>query len=80
MRQLTVEEEDTVERALTPGALLPSIINQKDLLTLAGKKSGGRLNTAIIEIYTQVVLNNVTKSCAYKSKNNVNCSSTDQSS
>ena len=38
MRKLTVEEEDTVKKALSPGALLPSSINQKDLLTLAGKK------------------------------------------
>ena len=55
-RKLTIEEEDTVVRALSPGALLPSSINQKDLLTLAGRKSGGKLNTAIIEMYSQVVL------------------------
>ena len=38
MRKITVEEEDTIERALSPGALLPSSINQKDLLRLAGKR------------------------------------------
>jgi hypothetical protein len=56
MRKLTIEEEDTVERKLSPGALLPSSINQKDLLTLAGRKGGGKLNTNIINMYTQVVL------------------------
>ena len=35
MRNLTIEEEDTVKRALSLGALLPSSINQKDLLTRA---------------------------------------------
>ena len=56
MRKLTVEEEDTVDRELSPGALLPSSINRKDLLTLAGRKGGGKLNTKIINMYTQVVL------------------------
>ena len=56
MRKLTIEEEETVKRALSPGALLPSCINQKDLLTLAEWKGGGKLNTAIIEMYSQVVL------------------------
>ena len=56
MGKLTIEEEDTVVRALSPGALSPSRINQKDLLTLAGRKGGGKLNTDIIEIYSQVVL------------------------
>ena len=58
MQKLTIEEEDTVMRALSPGALLPSRTNQKDLLTLAGRKGGGggKLNTAIIEMYSQVVL------------------------
>ena len=56
MRKLTVEEEDTVKRALSQGTLLPSSINQKDLLTLAGRKCKGRLNTNIINMYTQVVL------------------------
>ena len=53
MQKLTIEEEDTVKRALSPGALLPSSINQKDLLTLAGRKGGGKLNTSIINMYTQ---------------------------
>ena len=44
------------ERALSLGALLSSSINQKDLLTLAGKKGEGKLNTNIINMYTQVVL------------------------
>ncbi len=56
MRKLTIEEEDTVKRALSKGALLPSSINQKDLLTLAGRKGGGKLNIDIIETYSQVVL------------------------
>jgi hypothetical protein len=56
MRKLTVEEEDTVERALSPGTLFPSSINQKDLCTLAGRKGEGKLNTKIINMYTQVVL------------------------
>ncbi len=56
MQKLTVEEEDTVNRALSPGALLPSSINQKDLLTLAGRKGKGKLNTNIINMYTQVEL------------------------
>ena len=56
MRKLTFEEKVTVKRALSPGPLLPSCINQKDLLTLAGRKGEGKLNTDIIEMYTQVVL------------------------
>ena len=56
MRKLTIEEEDTVERALYLGALLPSRIKQKDLLTLAGRKGEGKLNTDIIEMYSQAVL------------------------
>ena len=56
MRKLNIEEDETVKRALSPGALLPSIINQKDLLTLAGRKDGEKLNTDIINMYTQVVL------------------------
>ena len=56
MRKLTIEEDETVRRELSLGALLPSSINQKDLLTLAGRKGGGKPNTAIIEMYTQVVL------------------------
>ncbi len=56
MRKLTIEEEATVERALSPGALLPSSINQNDLLTLAGRKGKGKLNTNIINMYTQFVL------------------------
>ncbi len=56
MQKLTVEEEDTVNRALSPGALLPSSINQKDLLTLAGRKGEGKLNTNIINLYIQDVL------------------------
>jgi len=50
MRKLTIEEEDTVKRALSKGALLPSSINQKDLLTLAGRKDVGNQNTDIIEM------------------------------
>ena len=53
MRKLTIEEEDTVEWALSPGALLPSSLNQKDLLTIAGRKGEGKLNTNIINMYTQ---------------------------
>jgi hypothetical protein len=56
MRKLTIEEEDTVEWALSPGALLPSSLNQKDLLTIAGRKGEGKLNTTILNMYTQVVL------------------------
>ena len=56
MRKLTIEEEDTVVMALSLGALFPSRINQKDLLTLAGRKGGEKLNTDIIEMYSQVVL------------------------
>ena len=56
MQKLTIEEDETVKRALSLGALLPSSINQKDLMTLAGRKGGGKLNTAIIEMYSQVVL------------------------
>ena len=55
MQKLTIEKEDTVERALSQGALLPSRINQKDLLTLAGRKNGGKLNTAIVEMYSQII-------------------------
>jgi hypothetical protein len=53
MRKLTIEEENTVERALSPGALLPSSLNQKDLHTLVGRKGEGKLNTNIINMYTQ---------------------------
>jgi sentrin-specific protease 1 len=56
MRKLKVEEKDTVKRALSPGALLPSSLNQKDLSTLAGRKGEEKLNTNIINMYTQVVL------------------------
>ena len=56
MQKLTVEEENTVERALSKGAILPSSINWKDLCTLAGRKGKGKLNTNIINMYTQVVL------------------------
>jgi Ulp1 family protease len=56
MQKLTVEEENTVERTLSKGAILPSSINQKDLCTLAGKNGEGKLNTNIIHMYTQVVL------------------------
>ncbi len=38
MQRLTVEEEVTVERALSQGALLPSSINQMNFLTLVGRK------------------------------------------
>ena len=53
---MTIEEDETVKRALSLGALFPSSINQKDLLTLAGRKGGGEMNTAIIETYSQVIL------------------------
>ncbi len=50
MRKLTVEEEDTVKKALSPGAILQSSINQKDLCTLAGKNGEVKLNTNIIHM------------------------------
>ena len=81
MRKLTFEEEDTVERALSKGAILSSSINRKDLCTLARKKGEGKLKKKTSYTCTlKLSLNNVTKSCAKKSKNNVNHSSMDQSS
>ena len=66
MRKLTVEEKDTVKRALSPGALLPSSLNQKDLSTLAGRKGEGKLNTNIINMYTQVVYKQCDKKLCLK--------------
>ncbi len=56
MRKITEEEKKAVERALSPDAVLPPNINQNDLLRLAGKKGEGKLNTNIIDMYTQYVL------------------------
>ena len=43
MWKLTIEEEDTVKRALSPGSLLPSSINRKDLLIFLVRKNSLRL-------------------------------------
>ena len=66
MQKLTIEEDETVKRALSLGALLPSNINQEDLLTLAGRKGGGKLNTAITEMYSQVVIEQCDKQLCLK--------------